>query len=213
MSTGSSFSSWNRRLHFYLGLYFLFFVWLFALTGLLLNHGHEWKFAEFWPNRKISNAEHAITVPPAGSPLANARDLMRQLGLAGEIQWLTARPVADRLEFRVSRPGVNLEVKADFITRRATVQRNDVNTWGVLHVLHTFTGVRVNDATNTRDWWLTTLWALSMDAVAIGLIVMVISGIVMWLGLAGQRWRGGLAFAAGVVSCGWFLFGLRWFLT
>ncbi len=30
--------TWNRRLHYYFGLYFLFFTWLFALTGLLLNH-------------------------------------------------------------------------------------------------------------------------------------------------------------------------------
>ena len=28
----------NRRAHYYLGLYFLFFLWLFAFTGLLLNH-------------------------------------------------------------------------------------------------------------------------------------------------------------------------------
>jgi hypothetical protein len=39
---------WNRKLHYYLGLYFLFFVWLFALSGLLLNH--SWTFAGFWPN-------------------------------------------------------------------------------------------------------------------------------------------------------------------
>ena len=32
---------WNRKLHFYLGLYFLFFLWLFSLTGLMLNHG-QW---------------------------------------------------------------------------------------------------------------------------------------------------------------------------
>jgi hypothetical protein len=212
MASENNFSAWNRRLHFYLGLYFLFFVWLFALTGLLLNHGH-WKFAEFWPNRKISNSEHAIAVPPPASPLETARDLMRQLNIAGEIQWLNTRPVADRLEFRVNRPGLNLEVKADFITRRATVQRSDVNAWGVLHVLHTFTGVRSNDTSNQRDWLLTTIWALSMDAVAAGLIVMVLSGIVMWLGLAGKRLWGSVAFAAGVMACGWFVVGLRWFFA
>ncbi|HEX6070876.1 MAG TPA: hypothetical protein VFZ18_13670, partial [Longimicrobiaceae bacterium] len=38
--------SWTRRLHYYLGLYFLLFIWLFSLTGLLLNHS-DWGFAEF----------------------------------------------------------------------------------------------------------------------------------------------------------------------
>jgi hypothetical protein len=210
MASEKAFSLWNRRLHYYLGLYFLLFVWLFAFTGLLLNHGN-WKFAEFWPNRKITNTEQAIVAPAPGSPLETARDLMRQLGIAGEIQWLNTRPVADRLEFRVSRPGQNVEVKADFIMRRAVVQRSDVNTWGVLHVLHTFTGVRLNDALNQRDWILTTIWALSMDAVAAGLIFMVGSGIVMWLGLAGKRLWGFLALASGTIICGWFVAGLRCF--
>lgn len=210
MATERKFSLWNRRLHYYVGLYFLFFVWLFALTGLLLNH--HWSFAEFWPNRKVTDSAHAILVPPAGAPLDNARDLMRQLGVAGEIQWVNTRPVADRLEFRVNRPGQNIEIKADFILRRATVQRTDVNTWGVLHVLHTFTGVRANDPANQRDWILTTVWALAMDAVAAGLIFMVGSGIVMWLGLSGKRLVGMIALASGTVACGWFVIGLRWFL-
>ena len=97
--------------------------------------------------------------------------------------------------------------------RRATVQRIQVNAWGVLHVLHTFTGVRANDAMNNRDWILTTVWALAMDAVAAGLIVMVVSGIVMWLGLTGKRLWGIIALASGTVVCGWFLIGLRSFFA
>ena len=40
-----SWRTWNQKLHIYLGLYFLVFLWLFAVSGLLLNHG--WQFAEF----------------------------------------------------------------------------------------------------------------------------------------------------------------------
>src|SRR5438093_10955919 len=83
-----TFEIWNRKLHYYLGLYFLFFLWLFAFTGLLLNHG-SWKFQEFWPNRKISTYERAIKPPPPSSDLAQARDLMRQLGIQVEIEWTT----------------------------------------------------------------------------------------------------------------------------
>ena len=31
------FKVWNRKLHYYLGLYFLFFLWMFAFTGVF--HG------------------------------------------------------------------------------------------------------------------------------------------------------------------------------
>jgi hypothetical protein len=212
MASEKTLSVWNRRLHFYLGLYFLFFVWLFALTGLMLNHGH-WKFTEFWPNRKISNLDRVIVAPPAGTPLDTAKDLMRQLGLAGEIQWVTTQRDPTKLNFRVTRPGMNAEIKADFTAARATVERSEINAWGVLHVLHTFTGVRLNDPTNQRDWILTTVWALSMDAVALGLIVMVVSGIVLWLGLAGKRLWGAIALITGTLACAWFVVGLRWFFS
>jgi hypothetical protein len=59
-SGANVFLVWNRRLHYYLGLYLLFFSWLFAFTGLLLNHP-RWQFAQFWPNRAQSTTER----PPA----------------------------------------------------------------------------------------------------------------------------------------------------
>lgn len=202
--------AWNRRLHFYLGLYFLFFIWLFALTGLLLNHG-SWKFAEFWPNRKVATDERAFQPPAAAAPLDQARDLMHQFAITGEIQWLTTRPDPNRFEFRVSRPGTNFEIQADLKTSRAKIQRTELNAWGVMHTLHTFTGVRLGDAKNQRDWILTTVWALAMDAVATGLAVMVLSGIVLWLALPGKRLGGIVALVAGVLVCGWFVIGLRLF--
>src|SRR5688572_5125842 len=80
-------SKWNARLHYYLGLYFLFFIWLFAITGLLLNHG-MWGFAEFQRSRTTAKSEHRVTLSNSGTPLTDARDLMRQLQIEGEVQWL-----------------------------------------------------------------------------------------------------------------------------
>lgn len=201
--------NWNRRLHIYLGLYFLFFVWLFALSGLLLNHG-SWTFARFWPDREITNDERAFVALPAGSPLEQAHDLMRQLGLVGEVQWLATRPDPNRLEFRVNRPGTNIETQADLKTSRAKIQRTAVNAWGVLQTLHTFTGVHAGDTQNRRDWLLTTVWALAMDAIALGLMGMVAGGLVMWWNLPTRRTGGLIALASGALICGWFVSGLRW---
>ena len=75
---------WNRKLHYYLGLLTLVFVCFFSFSGLLLNH--QWRFAEFWDTRHQSTTEQAIVAPPAGSDLDQARDLLRQLGLRGEIE-------------------------------------------------------------------------------------------------------------------------------
>lgn len=200
---------WNRKVHYYLGLYLLLFVWLFAFSGLLLNHSN-WKFAEFWGNRKEATYERPIAVPVPGNDLVQANDLMRQLEISGEIEWTATRKDDSRLDFRVSRPGHIFEIKADFQQKQATVKRIDLNAWGVMRLLHTFTGVRMNDSRNERDWILTSVWAFTMDAVAAGLILMVLSSLYMSYELVQKRFLGTIILSLGLLICGLFCFGLRW---
>jgi hypothetical protein len=206
-----SFLVWNRRVHYYLGLYLLFFIWLFAFTGLLLNHP-RWQFAQFWPNRIQSSTEHRLASVAAVADIDRARDVMRQLEIAGEVQWPATQPPNGPFTFQVSRPGLVVDVKADLRAGRATVQRTQLNSWGVMHVLHRFTGTPAADSRNQRDWTLTTVWALSMDAVAAGLIVMVLGSYIMWFRLGAKRLGGIVALALGFISCGAFISALRWLL-
>jgi hypothetical protein len=209
--TVKAFETWNRKIHYYLGLYLLFFVWLFLFSGLLLNHS-DWKAFEFWEKRKESKEERAITAPPAGSDLDQANDLLRQLGFAGEIDWTASRGNNNALKFRVTRPGHVVDINADFEQKRATIKRIDYNAWGLMRTLHTFTGASVHekDNRNQRDWVLTKVWAFAMDAVAVGLIVMVLSSFYMWYELPEKRRMGTIVLAVGVLSCGLFCLGLRW---
>jgi hypothetical protein len=134
---------------------------------------------------------------------------MRQLDVGGEIQWVATPAITDGLDFRVVRPGQQFEIKANFTEGRARVQHAHRGGWAVFQNLHTFTGVRATDSRNHRDWLVTTVWAWSMDAVAIGLLVMVGSGLVMWFGLPGKRLWGGVALASGIIICHLFVFSLR----
>lgn len=200
--------TWNQKLHIYLGLYFLVFLWLFAGSGLLLNH--QWQFAEFWNQRRQSTSEHAISPPTAQTDLGRARDLMQQLSLAGEIEWTTTQPTPGRFDFRVARPGRTVDVKADFAKRNATVQEIRVNGWGVFRTLHTFTGVRAGAPLAQRDWRLTKLWSFSMDALAAGLIALVLTSLVMAYERREKRLGAAIALGLGIVVSGFFVFGLRW---
>src|SRR5205807_9093326 len=78
------FERWNRKLHFYVGLLLLFFIWLFAFSGLLLNHP-TWTFAEFWTHREETNYERDIAVPSADGKddLAQPLDILKQLKIEG----------------------------------------------------------------------------------------------------------------------------------
>lgn len=203
------FTIWNRKLHIYLGLYFLFFLWLFAFTGLLLNHS-SWAFAQFFPQRKVSKFERAIETPAPASDLDQAQALMRQLGIEGEVGWGVARTGPTRLDFNVSRPGRIHQIEADLEQGRAKVAVTEYNGWGILRTLHTFVGVSPGDSRNQRDWVLTTVWALSMDAVAAGVVFMVLTSFYMWWGLREKRKPGLVALALGSAVWGLFVVGLQW---
>ena len=208
----AGFERWNRKLHFYAGLFLLFFVWLFAFSGLILNHP-SWRFTEFWSYRAQRNYERDIVVPgpDAKGDLAQAREIMGQLGIVGEILWTTTRTDPNEFDFQVRRPGHFFFIKADLARKRVAVQRSDVNLWGVIRALHTFTGVQMDDPRNRRDWVLTSVWAYSMDAIAIGLIFMVLSSLLMWFKLPQKRTSGAVILVLGTLLCAWFCAGLRWF--
>jgi hypothetical protein len=172
--------AWNRKLHYYSGLYLLLFLWLFAVSGLLLNHP-QWSVANFWPQRQQERFERPVQLAAGASDIDRARSLMRQLGLAGEIEWTAPRQRPERFEFRVARPGRMASVGVNVATGVASVERISVNGWGVLNALHSFTGVRAGRPEATRDWWLTRLWSFSMDAACVGIVFMVLSGYWMWL--------------------------------
>lgn len=204
---GVDWKRWNRRLHYFLGLYLLFFIWLFALTGLALNHSSWGLFAL---KRTSTGTEHPVRASAAANPPAQARDIMDQLGIEGEIDTITTRPAQEQFDFRVTTPALLLDIKADLRNGRATVQRAENNAGGSFLLLHTFTGVRQGDATKTRDWILTSAWAFAMDAVAVGLVVLVLGGLCMWHELKAKRVPGLIALGLGLAVCGWFVTGLKW---
>jgi hypothetical protein len=204
-SLSRSFEVWNRKLHFYFGLYLLLFIWLFSFTGLLLNH--QWRFADFWPERKETSFEKPVQPATSLSDLERATAIKQEFNLAGEID-LPAQQRSGKLDFTVNRPGKMNRVSVDLAQNRASVQQIDLNSWGTMHALHTFSGTRINNPTATRDWPLTTIWVIAMDVVAAGLLWMVFSSYYMWYRLKQKRRWGIVWLGAGIVSCGFFAVGL-----
>jgi hypothetical protein len=201
-SASATFETWNRKVHYYLGLYFLFFLWLFLLTGLMLNHG-GWAIAQAANHRTESRYQRLVAPPRGNSDLARARDLMRQLDLDGEIDLPSAPPPRAHFAFNVARPQDANQVDIDLVNKVATVQHWDNGGWMVFRIFHTFSGPKFN-APGKRDWGLTTIWVVAMDALAAGLIVMVLGSYYMWYRLKRTHTLGFLALAAGFASCAMF---------
>jgi hypothetical protein len=195
---------WNRKLHYYLGLYFLFLLWLFSLTGLMLNH-QQW-FRNLYERRETS-FDVTIDTPSGDTTLARTRDAMRQLNLKGEIDWPLAQPVG-HIDFNVSRPNGAAQVRVDVNAKKAYVKEFENAHLHTFQVFHTFSGSRFNQPASRRDWIVTTVWVWAMDALAVGLVVMVLSSYYMWLQLKKKRSLGLVVLTAGFVCCGVFVAGL-----
>jgi hypothetical protein len=198
---------WNRKIHVYFGLYFLLFIWLFAFSGLVLNH--HWEFTQFYQTEEKLVSTHVITAPVALNDAGIARAIAAQLGLRGEVN-VSARSeeTPSVLKFQVARAGTAYQVSADLTKASAQVEQRGPGAWRLMHTLHTFTGVSVRDETRQRNWAPTWLWVIAMDALAIGLLAMVGTGLYLWWQLRARRRAGFAALGAGVVITLYFLFGI-----
>ena len=198
-----------RKLHIYSGLALLPLTLLFSASGLMLNNP-GWNITHFWSLHQETTSERAIEPPQSPGDLARARELMRQLGLAGEIGGTTSYPEGDHFDFQVIRPGRIIEVKCDLAGKKATLKMIRTNQWGALSMLHTFTGVRQNDPDQTRNWVMTMIWSATIDALALGLIVMVLGSL--YLSFTGGEKKGLKlsALSLGILTTIFFVFGLDW---
>ena len=195
---------WNRKLHYYLGLYFLFFLWLFSLTGLMLNH-QQW-FTDLYERRETS-FDTAIETPAGDTQAARTLDLMRQLNLRGEVDWPASQPVG-HIDFNVARPNGSAQVRVDLYAKHAYVKEFENGHLHAFQIFHTFSGSRFNQPASRRDWIMTSIWVFAMDALAAGLLVMVLGSYYMWWRLKKLKALGVAALAAGFAICVAFVAGV-----
>jgi hypothetical protein len=186
-----SLNYWSRKFHIHLGLLLLLFIWLFSLSGLLLNHNSKWKFAGFWDQRIEKTTRTTIYPVPNLDSAALLKNIMQQLRISGEVSrvWVTA----DSIDFRVSTPGHERNLCVNLIDGTCVQKELMFNGWGKLRILHTFNGYDKNNPAIQPNWIVTRIWQLSKDIIAGGLIVMSISSWIMWYKLS-RKYKWGIVF-------------------
>ena len=170
----------------------------------MLNH-QQW-FRNLY-ERAQSSHEFSIETPAGDTLAEQARDVMRQLNLQGEIDFPASQPVW-HIDFNVSRPNGAAQVRVDLMAKDAYV-REFQNGWlHAFQIFHTFSGSRFNQPASERDWIVTKVWVWAMDALAAGLIVMVVGSYYMWWRLKKNHTLGIVIGGAGFAMCAVFLVGL-----
>jgi hypothetical protein len=204
LSFAKTLELWNRKLHYYLGLYFLFFLWLFSLTGLMLNH-QQW-FTDLYERRE-SSYDMPIETAAGETRATQTRELMQQLNLKGEIDWPASQPVG-HIDFSVARPNGSAQVRVDINAKKAYVREFENGPLHAFQIFHTFSGSRFNQPAIRADWIMTRIWVFAMDALAAGLIVMVLGSYYMWWRLKKRKALGLAVLSLGVLGCAAFVSGM-----
>lgn len=199
-----AFLKWLRRIHAWCGLWGAVLGLLFGLTGILLNHRNLLPIHAAQWNR--NTVELSLPQPAPADVDALGRWLQQALELrhppqrarseaAKPLPWGNGKLIQPA-RWTVSFAGPGYGVEAEYFLGNGTVSvtRRDGNAFALLNSLHTGMGAGVG-------------WVLLADSIAGSLIVLSLTGTLLWTRLHGGRL---LAAGLGLGSTGsavWLAFG------
>lgn len=84
--------------------------------------------------------------------------------------------------FSVRKPGIEVRLSVDTRTGDVNLREKKTDNYGALNTLHIFNGMqRFDPEKETLTWFATNLWVVVMDGIAVGIIIMILTGIYIWL--------------------------------
>lgn len=180
-----TFAHFVRRAHLYTGLFLLPWVIMFGVSTIPINHQSP------EPAEWTRLAEHRFDAPvPASSenlrPLG--RDMMNAAGIEGGYYVYRVNP----RQVQAGHPRFLAPLRINYFSeeRRLVVEQRRFSLRPFLSAMHTRGGYDMG------GFW-DSIWAVFVDAVCIGLILWIASGIYMWWGLPSTRGWGWIALGAG----------------
>lgn len=196
---------WMRDLHLYLGLFLCPAILIFAVSTLLLNHPGQPAPATASGDTSSTHAV-MIDVPEDAGTFDQARSILRQLNVTGEIEYLHHDAKAGRLLIPVSKPGQTIRVEVDLRARTATVEHHEQGLAAALIYLHKMPGP--HNASIRGNWVYLVWWSALADIVVYGIGLLTLSGLYLWWKLKPERTVGWVVLGAGVLSATVLVFAL-----
>jgi Uncharacterized protein conserved in bacteria len=175
---------WLRRTHAWLGLWGAVLGLIFGTSGILLNHRSEMKIP-----LAAQHETHQTLMPPVGSlqsaealeawlrvkfkmPHAKSR-IVKKPG--GPVPWGGGH-INQPENWRVTLTTPNLSLTAEYWQgdMETRIEQKEANAWATLANFHKGTG-------------MSNVWILLTDTLACGLLVLAITGTLLWSRLHGPR--------------------------
>lgn len=197
-----AFYTWTRDLHLYCGLFVSPFLVVFAVSVFFLNHVR----APVPGSATTTTTVHDVHVP-AGIEQAQgmervqlAAQILSQVRVAGEINFIRFLPKEHRLIIPVVKPGVESMIDLNVAQRTATVSERRTTFWESLSYLHRSPGP--HNAAIRGNWLWTRAWQWLADATVYLVLFLSMSGVYLWAVLRSERKVGLILLLAGAFSFG-----------
>lgn len=178
-----AFLKWLKRVHAWLGLWGAALGLLFGTSGFLLNHRAQLKINAATPVESTVQVE--LPDDARADPKSFARWLTQYAGIEGEpkvrvmpakkVIW-NDKPVEKPAEWSatLARPDHSVNAIYTAGNRFVEVKRIEQNFWGILNGLHRGAGLGVG-------------WILLADTLAGALVMLSLTGFLLWSRLHGPR--------------------------
>jgi hypothetical protein len=193
------FYRWTRDLHLYAGLFISPFLLLFAVSVFFLNH------AKVTPNRwtRVELREN-IQVPAdidrlqGRDAVAAGQQVLRQIGIDGEIGFTRFVRQTQHFVFPVSTPRLEANVDVDINARTATVSSRPTTFLESLAYLHKMPGP--HNVAIRGNWQPTRAWRGFADATIYLVLFITLSGVYLWWSLRAERRVGVVMLSTGFIT-------------
>jgi hypothetical protein len=195
-----TFYIWTRDLHSYIGLALSPLVLLFAISVILLDHPSI-PLGGAGDIRRTSAIVHIPETLTHVEGMARAQEfqeIVRQLGVVGEIGYINYRPSQHRMTAPVFRPGSEITLDVNLSTHIATLEERKTGILAALVYLHKSPGPHNADVRG--NWSYTRVWRWMADASAYLLLFVSASGMYLWWVIKAERKIGLLLLGAGALS-------------
>ena len=192
-----TFSHVNRRVHLYLGLFLLPWLFMYGISSVPFAHAplfEKWDAAKKVP-LWIPRAEFAVDMRvPSDEPGLRTLGaaLLDVAGIRGT-SFGTYRQTPDQLNVYSYSFWSSTQLKYYIDQKRLTVEDRRFRWDQFLTGMHARGGFE-------QEGLLPAAWSVVVDLVCIGILLWIASGLYMWWGIPGHRRWGWMALAVGTVS-------------
>jgi hypothetical protein len=200
-----TFSQVNRRLHLYLGLGLLPWLFMYGISSIPFAHSQYFDRRDsasglpLWSLRSTHTVDRAIPDDPAQLREFGA-SLLRQAGITAPT-FGAYRQGPTQVNVYVYSFWHSTQLKYSADQQRLTVEDRRFR-WD-----HFLTGMHARGGFE-QEGLLVRSWSVAVDLVCLAIVMWIASGLYMWWGLPGSRRWGCLAIGAGIASFVVFTVGL-----